>query len=476
MICEKSECCGCGLCYNQCQFDAIKMVPDEEGFLYPQIDEEKCVHCDRCLKTCPAIHKIVKSQSDYQEKAYAGYCTVKDKLLSSSSGGAAYAIAKAFLSQGGTVFGVRYNENYKGARFTAVEKAADLEMLSESKYVESNRQILFQKLNQILNSEKKVLVIGLPCDIAAVRSIAGWRKNLYTCKLICRSNTSNKVLQEFLTQHELTQKSVVKKISLRYKIDGAPVLPTRIRIDFENGSNFIDEFTKTDFGIAFQIFARPACLHCNYKSIRQLADITIGDFQGISKEAEYYNVNGVSLILQHTPKGEDLLKKLEDFYLKEVPFDAVTKYNWMAHTAIPESPFRKEFSDVFTHSGLRVACAKLRESQNEKIDQISNNLINSGARVAVWGIGDTAECLYDRFRMEEWNIVSIYDSSLLKIGRRFKHWQIQNILDIMQKESEVDILAVMIPSENEEKLNTFIKEIGWEKPILHVGKYKFYKG
>jgi len=29
------------------------MIPDEEGFLYPSIDAEKCVRCGSCLKVCP---------------------------------------------------------------------------------------------------------------------------------------------------------------------------------------------------------------------------------------------------------------------------------------------------------------------------------------------------------------------------------------------------------------------------------------
>lgn len=36
-----------------CLKRAISMVEDEEGFEYPQIDENKCVCCYQCIKVCP---------------------------------------------------------------------------------------------------------------------------------------------------------------------------------------------------------------------------------------------------------------------------------------------------------------------------------------------------------------------------------------------------------------------------------------
>ena len=50
---RKEECCGCTACYAICPKEAISMVEDEEGFEYPKIDENKCVHCNKCLKVCP---------------------------------------------------------------------------------------------------------------------------------------------------------------------------------------------------------------------------------------------------------------------------------------------------------------------------------------------------------------------------------------------------------------------------------------
>ena len=49
----KSSCCGCTACYAICPKEAISMVEDEEGFLYPHINEELCTRCYQCMKICP---------------------------------------------------------------------------------------------------------------------------------------------------------------------------------------------------------------------------------------------------------------------------------------------------------------------------------------------------------------------------------------------------------------------------------------
>ena len=43
---NKNKCCGCTACMNICPKKAISMKEDEEGFLYPIVDEEKCVECE----------------------------------------------------------------------------------------------------------------------------------------------------------------------------------------------------------------------------------------------------------------------------------------------------------------------------------------------------------------------------------------------------------------------------------------------
>ena len=50
---DKKKCCGCTACYSVCPVDAIDMVEDNEGFLYPKVNSTKCIKCGLCEKICP---------------------------------------------------------------------------------------------------------------------------------------------------------------------------------------------------------------------------------------------------------------------------------------------------------------------------------------------------------------------------------------------------------------------------------------
>lgn len=51
-ITKPQDCCGCTACASVCPHNAIRMVPDTLGFLYPVVIKEKCTDCGLCEKVC----------------------------------------------------------------------------------------------------------------------------------------------------------------------------------------------------------------------------------------------------------------------------------------------------------------------------------------------------------------------------------------------------------------------------------------
>ena len=53
-LAARERCTGCGACSNGCPKGAIRMVPDREGFLYPEVTDG-CVQCGHCAHVCPVM-------------------------------------------------------------------------------------------------------------------------------------------------------------------------------------------------------------------------------------------------------------------------------------------------------------------------------------------------------------------------------------------------------------------------------------
>ena len=61
---EEKDCCGCAACFSICPKSAIQMSLDENGFIYPIIDHEKCIKCWQCVIVCPIKKAANKKNKD----------------------------------------------------------------------------------------------------------------------------------------------------------------------------------------------------------------------------------------------------------------------------------------------------------------------------------------------------------------------------------------------------------------------------
>ena len=49
------KCTGCTVCANICPTEAIQMIRNDEGFIYPFVNGERCVCCGKCLNYCHTL-------------------------------------------------------------------------------------------------------------------------------------------------------------------------------------------------------------------------------------------------------------------------------------------------------------------------------------------------------------------------------------------------------------------------------------
>ena len=83
------RCTGCGACSSGCPKGAIRMVPDREGFLYPEITDG-CVQCGHCAHVCP-----VQKQREHRTAPQVFAVWSRDEAVrhGSTCGGAFSALA-----------------------------------------------------------------------------------------------------------------------------------------------------------------------------------------------------------------------------------------------------------------------------------------------------------------------------------------------------------------------------------------------
>lgn len=349
---RKKDCCGCEACMNACPKDVIRMKSDEEGFIYPVIENpEKCIHCNMCRNVCPV--KQCGTCENHREDAFAGFLTDEGELKKSASGGLAYAMAKEVVLDGGVVYGCRYSNNYENAVFDKAETIAELEKFRTSKYIQAEKGKIYDDVKNSLKNGKKVLFIGLPCECNALKLFLGreWEL-LYVCSLICHGPTSRKVHKEYC--RGLSRYGRLVGFSVRYKKDGWK--PYYIKAEFDNGETKIEQFSESTYGTAFQFMKRPACNSCKIKRMKINSDLTIGDYHvAYGGKVKPYNFYGVSSAIVHTNKGRELLDGLQEFFIEPVELSSALYSGAYIH-AIKAKANRKEFAMVFSRDGLDAAC------------------------------------------------------------------------------------------------------------------------
>lgn len=359
-VCEQRLCTGCRACCQVCPQNAIEMSENEEGFLYPSINNDICNNCGLCERTCPVNSAAGncgsaadgrssgnrKLQGSPFNKAYACYSGDENIRAKSSSGGVFSMLAAKVLAEGGVVFGADFDGEFR-VRHAFVESEKELDRLRRSKYVQSDIGNTFREASDFLKLGRKVMFCGTPCQIAGLKAYLGREyPALLTCDLACHGVPSPLVWRMYLEFIKDKYKSALKSVSFRDKSTGWN--DSSMRIEFKNGSRYMDRVKRETFFIGFgkSIFSRKSCFDCRFRIGNTKADITLADFWGIDRQgsAEYSDNKGVSLVITHTQAGEAALSAIDgDVCVSEREFDEAVRYNPRLVSSVNEPAGRKSF-------------------------------------------------------------------------------------------------------------------------------------
>ena len=340
-------CTGCTACANICPKKCIEIKFDDEGFYYPFIDHSQCIECKKCESVC---HCIEKRPCESQKYSYYGFVNDDAIRSKSSSGGAFYALAQSVIKQGGNVYGAAFDYDDKLLKHMSSDDVGT-EPLLKSKYTESFLGDIFSSVQKDIDSKRRVLFCGTPCQAAGLRHYVKDPDNLLIiCDFVCHGIPSSKLLCEHL--QSIGYYDGLTEIDFRPKEYGW----TNKYFTLKKGKKKRTVPYNCDFFyqgfMTSNVFLRKSCYNCQYRNTHY-SDLTVADFWGWRNcEGVKNDERGLSLIVAHNQHGNAAVHSIENFNL--YPID--NKYSEYAFA-------NKDFSSALL---LREKFYRLRKEEGFK--------------------------------------------------------------------------------------------------------------
>lgn len=331
---DKSTCTGCGACVQICPKQALVMKNDEDGFLYPQMDNDLCVKCGACDRTCPEVNDDQSNKDRKEQHCYLGTTSLESYYKESASIGLCTMLAESIVKSGGIVYGAFLDEEKWQVRHIQVSDTEGVERIRNSKYVQSDTGTTFAEVKQHLKDGKTVLYIGTPCQIAGLKAyLKIVPENLYTIDLICHGVTSPKLMPLEVKYWEKLFNSKITNFRFRSKRKYTQTNCGMVNFDlvqkngktkhierFAGSSPTYHCFAYSPDGINYNL--RLSCYSCIFKSKGRYGDLTIGDpwlaTKGVVKNPLLRPGKIIrSLYSANTRKGAELLKLAEEHLIQE---------------------------------------------------------------------------------------------------------------------------------------------------------------
>ncbi len=374
ILCSQEKCTGCSACVNSCPLDCIEMHMDEEGFLFPVIDEEKCKKCGICVNSCPVI-TASDLANNLEPDVYVCWNKNSEARKSSSSGGVFPLIAQSIIQKGGVVFGVMYDDRFNVHHCIATTEA-ECRQFYGSKYVQSNVGNVLRQVKLHLKSGKHVLFSGTPCQVAGLYSyLKKDYEKLLTCDFSCHGVPSPGVFVDYLQWQAKRYKSSISTVNFREKRGDNSF---NLLIKFSSQKKYLRNLNADEFyrGFLRNILLRKSCYQCIFASVPRRSDITLGDFHGIEKLDRKYKGSeskGISLVLLNNNKGKFVFEEIEDKLIYEKrTLNEASYYNRLLLENIRVPAKRKCFFERYQQNGYKSAREVIAPTLKTKIARVLN--------------------------------------------------------------------------------------------------------
>ena len=350
-------CTGCSACAYVCPTGAIAMAEDGCGFVYPAVEQDKCIDCGRCLRACH-MSASDRLKSESEPEAYGAYVADRDQLMRSASGGVATAIALKTVEAGGVAYGcVADREDVRHERLAIPE---DVERSRGSKYVQSDMSGVIPQIAADLEVSARVTFVGTPCQCAALRRLFGDRGNLLLVDLVCEGVPSRRMYADFLDDLERERGERVTDFRFRDKRGG---WSTKNAVVVGEGGRPLDRQHHSYCYYYYWLFAhalilRDSCYACPYACSERVGDITVGDFWGVEsaklgyKNREIYD--GISCVIANTTTGESELGALSGVLnLKKSSVEVIAARNGcLRRPSSCDRPTRRMVCEAYKDNGV----------------------------------------------------------------------------------------------------------------------------
>lgn len=254
------------------------------------------------------------------------------KRMRSTSGGAFQVLAARLLKEGGVVFGAGYDENLS-VRYKRVASVEDLPSILGSKYVEASCNGTFDDVLSCLSEGKRVLFIGSPCVVHALKNYVASKgetlaDRLFTIDFICSGVPERgfweayvRFLEKKLKEYHSVERLKLTDFTFRDKAKADSAHTVSWEYDFypEGGDvvhrrgecGFMDDrycriFSKT-------VSLQERCFRCQWCSLERPGDISIGDYWGVETHHPSFDDGyGVSLCISNNARGDAAIDAVRD--------------------------------------------------------------------------------------------------------------------------------------------------------------------